>query len=141
MMCFSCISLALNTITRSGSVGFVLAREVTHLNVNIIASYAAFISLEKMGLYTNIQTLYRKQTSDSDIIEDTLPDIETDSELSKEKDVQTSINLENLKTLSTEFLINPNEMQKCLFLKNVATDSLHYTGKINHLYTMYSIST
>ena len=83
-----------------------------------------------------------KQTSDSDIIEDTLPDIETDSELSKEKDVQTSINLENLKTLSTECLINPNEMQKCLFLKNVATDSLHYTtGKINHLYTMYSIST
>jgi hypothetical protein len=82
-----------------------------------------------------------KQTSDGDIIEDTLPDIETDSELSKEKDVQTSINLENLKTLSTECLINPNEMQKCLFLKNVATDSLHYTGKINHLYTMYSIST
>jgi hypothetical protein len=82
-----------------------------------------------------------KQTSDGDIIEDTLPDIETDSELSKEKDVQTSINLENLKTLSTECLINPNEMQKCLFLKNVATDSLHYTGTINHLYTMYSIST
>ena len=80
-----------------------------------------------------------KQTSDSDIIEDTLPDIETDSELSKEKDVQTSINLENLKTLSTECLINPNEMQKYLFLKNVATDSLHYTGKINHLYTMYIV--
>jgi hypothetical protein len=75
-----------------------------------------------------------KQTSDSDIIEDTLPDIETDSELSKEKDVQTSINLENLKTLSTECLINPNEIQKCLFLKNVATDSLHYTGKI--IYTL-----
>jgi hypothetical protein len=39
-----------------------------------------------------------KQTSDSDIIENTLPDIETDPELSKEKDVQTSINLENLKS-------------------------------------------
>ena len=80
-----------------------------------------------------------KQTSDSDIksnIEGTLPDIQTDSELSKGKDVQTSITLENLKTLSNECLGNPNEMEKCLFLKNVATDSLHYTGKIIHLYTI-----
>lgn len=34
--------------------------------------------------------------------------------------------LENLKTHSTECLINPDEMQKCLFLRNVANDSLHY---------------
>ena len=81
-----------------------------------------------------------KHTRDTDTyksnMEDTLPDIQMDSELSKEKDVQTSITLENLKTISTECPSNPNEMQKCLSLKNMATDSLHYTGKINHLYTI-----
>lgn len=51
----------------------------------------------------------------------------------KEKNVHTSICLKNLKAHFTEVLTNPNEMQKCLFLKNVANDSLHHTGKFNHL--------
>ena len=51
----------------------------------------------------------------------------------KEKDavVQTTITYEHLKTHPTELLTNTNNMQKCMFLENVANDSAHYTGKKN----------
>ena len=51
----------------------------------------------------------------------------------KKKDavVQTKIALEHMESYSTECLLSTTEMKKCIFMKNVANDTLHYTGKKN----------
>ena len=53
-------------------------------------------------------------------------------QLPKEKDavVQTTITLENIKTYPTECLISTTEMKKGIFMKNVANDTVHYTGDL-----------
>ena len=54
------------------------------------------------------------------------------SQLPNEKDaeVQTTITLENIKTYPTECLISTTEMKKGIFMKNVADDTVHYTGDL-----------
>jgi len=54
------------------------------------------------------------------------------SQLPKEKDavVQTTITLENIKAYPTECLISTTKMKKGIFMKNVANDTVHYTGDL-----------
>jgi hypothetical protein len=58
MRYFFYIFLALNPIKKSESVGFACVIEVMALYAQSIATYVAFILLEKMDPVSNIQTLY-----------------------------------------------------------------------------------
>jgi hypothetical protein len=117
----------------------IYTQPIKRIRISKIDAAETLLSLSEMEPANSPQT----NNSDRLFDENSSPHVSSDSDCLKEKDavVQTNITLEHIKTYSTECLISTTEMERCLFMKNVANDTLHYTGKINKIISVFLFHT